>query len=282
VRRRLNVVCGPGGESNRNQDKEAVAVLPFHEVAELFPLLEGPAFEDLKADIRANGLREPVWTYQGKIIDGRNRARACEALGIEPATREWDGQGSLVAFVVSLNLHRRHLSSSQRAAVAAEMLPLLEAEAKERQRRHGGTAPGRRAGQGESLPQLSAGVKGEARQVAAEVAGTNRQYVSQAKRLLAEAPDLFEEVKRGKLKVTQATDRLKRRQAQQRPKQPPDSAPTVGPDPTGQLLLFALVLSERRRTPRPNPLVRAQRAVGLLSRAQRAAFRAWFTEQVEG
>jgi hypothetical protein len=112
--------------------------LPFHKVAELFPLMEGEAYDLLKADIAAHGQREPIWTLDGKIIDGRNRYRACKALGIEPKAQEWDGNGSLVEFVVSLNLHRRHLDSGQRAAVAVEMLPLLKAEAKERQRASGG------------------------------------------------------------------------------------------------------------------------------------------------
>jgi len=67
------------------------------------------------------GLREPIWVYQGKIIDGRNRFRACQETKTEPRFREWDGQGSLVSFVVSLNLHRRHLDESQRSMVAAKI-----------------------------------------------------------------------------------------------------------------------------------------------------------------
>jgi ParB-like chromosome segregation protein Spo0J len=99
-----------------------VADLSFHEAANLFPLMKGEEYEQLKADIKAHGLREPVWTYQGKIIDGRNRYRACKDLGIEPSTREWDGKGSLVEFVVSMNLHRRHLTAEQRKQVAAALL----------------------------------------------------------------------------------------------------------------------------------------------------------------
>jgi N6-adenosine-specific RNA methylase IME4 len=79
-------------------------------------------FEELKADIAANGLREPIWLHpDGRIIDGRHRYRACCELGLEPPFRTWDGQGSLVGLVVSLNLHRRHLSESQRAMVAAKL-----------------------------------------------------------------------------------------------------------------------------------------------------------------
>lgn len=99
-------------------------------------LITGEEFEELKRDIQANGLLEPIWLHpdDGTIIDGRNRHRACCALGIQPTFRTWNGKGSLVAFVVSLNLRRRHLTSSQKAVVAVDILPLLEQEARERQR----------------------------------------------------------------------------------------------------------------------------------------------------
>ena len=102
---------------------------PYHEVANLFPLMEGADFEALKADIAEYGLREPIWLHpDGSIIDGRNRHRACIELGITPGHEIWNGQGSLVAFVVSLNLHRRHLSESQRAMVAAKLANMRQGE----------------------------------------------------------------------------------------------------------------------------------------------------------
>lgn len=82
----------------------------FHPVAhQLFPLIQGTEFSQLVSDIKTNGLHEPMWLYDGKIIDGRNRYRACFKAGVAPVFRRWSGEGSLVAFVVSLNLHRRHL-----------------------------------------------------------------------------------------------------------------------------------------------------------------------------
>ena len=106
----------------------------YHEVSSLFPLMDGVGFEELKRDIVTNGLREAIWLHpDGSIIDGRNRHRACIETGIEPRFRTWDSEGSLVAFILSMNLHRRHLTSSQRAVIALESLPFLEKEAKERQ-----------------------------------------------------------------------------------------------------------------------------------------------------
>jgi hypothetical protein len=70
--------------------------LQFHELAALFPLMEGADFERFKADIAANGLHEPILVRGNLIIDGRNRYRACRELGIEPATLEFQGDDKAV------------------------------------------------------------------------------------------------------------------------------------------------------------------------------------------
>lgn len=94
-----------------------------HEYANLFPMLPDAELQELANDIKAHGLQVPVTTYQGKILDGRNRWRACEIAGVEPTTAEYTGDDPL-AFVVSGNLHRRHLSESQRGMVAARIADL--------------------------------------------------------------------------------------------------------------------------------------------------------------
>ena len=106
--------------------------MKFHEVADIFPMMSPEEYESLKADIKQNGLLQPIWVYDDQIIDGRNRYNACLDLGIIPQYQSWDGNGSLVAFVVSLNLQRRHLNSSQKAFVALEVERLLAVEARER------------------------------------------------------------------------------------------------------------------------------------------------------
>jgi hypothetical protein len=192
--------------------------LPFHEVAALFPLMEGEPFELLKA----HGQRETIWTYQGKIIDGRNRYRACTELGILPLTREWNGEGSLVEFVVSLNLHRRHLDSGQRATVAVDMLPLLEAEAKHRQRASGGDKkkPATNGNGAVTQKVEQAPPHRNDRTAAAQAAkllDTNRQYVAEANKLKETDPENFEKVKAGKVKLQKATQKIKRARAYRAP-----------------------------------------------------------------
>lgn len=96
-------------------------MLTNHPLADLFPLLTDATFKALVADIRENGLREPIILHEGRILDGRNRYRACTEVGIEPITKAWDQRGTALAFVVSKNLHRRHLDESQRAMVTAKI-----------------------------------------------------------------------------------------------------------------------------------------------------------------
>jgi N6-adenosine-specific RNA methylase IME4 len=100
-----------------------LAELDFHPVADIFPMMSDLEFAGLVDDIKVNGLREPVWLHgDGRIIDGRNRYRACRQIGMDPPTRIYRGDDDgLVAFVVSLNLHRRHLNESQRSMVGARI-----------------------------------------------------------------------------------------------------------------------------------------------------------------
>ena len=103
--------------------------MKFHPIADIFPLLEGPDFEALVADIKANGLLQPIELYEEKILDGRNRWKACRAAGVEPKTKEYRGSDPL-GHVLSLNLTRRHLSESQRAMVAARIATLKDGQRK--------------------------------------------------------------------------------------------------------------------------------------------------------
>jgi ParB-like chromosome segregation protein Spo0J len=95
----------------------------FHPLANIFPLIDGQSYKDLMADVLKHGVREPVWLYEGQILDGRNRYRAAVAMGVDCPVQEYTGQDA-TAFVVSLNLHRRHLNEAQRGMVAAKLANL--------------------------------------------------------------------------------------------------------------------------------------------------------------
>lgn len=103
----------------------SVPELEAHTLAALLPMMQAAEMEKLKASILTNGLQEPITLYQGKILDGRNRYSACEALGIVPTTVELGDTRTLaeaVDFVMAKNLQRRQLSKSQKAVVALKVV----------------------------------------------------------------------------------------------------------------------------------------------------------------
>jgi N6-adenosine-specific RNA methylase IME4 len=181
----------------------------YHPLANVFPLMKGAEYEALKRDIAENGLLEKIRLHRdGSIVDGRNRYRACIDVGVEPEFTTWDGDDSeLLGYILSLNLHRRHLNSGQLAIVALEVEKELAKLAKKRQA-HGKTAPGKRFS---SEIEKRSEPTHAAKQAAAMV-GTNNSYVSQAKKLAAEAPDLLDEVREGNLSLPKATRQMKQKQ----------------------------------------------------------------------
>ena len=98
-----------------------IAGFKVHPAAELFPMMTDAEMSALVNDIRENGQDEPIEIdADGLLIDGRNRAKACEQLGIEPQRRIFHGS-DVWQHVISRNLHRRHLTEPQRAMIAARI-----------------------------------------------------------------------------------------------------------------------------------------------------------------
>jgi len=99
--------------------------MKFHPIADCFPLIEGEEFDVLVADIVANGLLNPIVVFEDKILDGRNRWRACQKAGVEASTTEYTGDNP-VQFVISANASRRQMRPWQKALVAARFANLLQ------------------------------------------------------------------------------------------------------------------------------------------------------------
>lgn len=175
----------------------------FHTACLLFPPLPPAEFDALVADIAANGLLHPIVLHDGLVLDGRNRLLACRRAGREPRFTEWKGEGSPLSWAISTNMQRRHLSTSQRAVLALDLLPLLASEAKQRQRLSRGR--GRRVEPGARVTVF----RGKASQAAARLAATNSAYVERAKRLRAHHDELLEPVRLGHLTLSEATQLAK-------------------------------------------------------------------------
>ena len=93
-----------------------------HRLALLVPPMNEDEYKSLKEDIDKNGQRFPITLWDNFILDGIHRQRACDELGINVQTESWNGtEEESVRFILSANLHRRHLSTGQRAMIANEL-----------------------------------------------------------------------------------------------------------------------------------------------------------------
>lgn len=160
--------------------------MSFHRFSQVFPLLEGQPFDELVADIKEHGVREPIWLYEGAILDGRNRFRAAERAQREAPTREYIGDDPL-KFVISLNMHRRHLDESQRSMVAAKIATLHEGR------------PSSETASQEAVSQAAA----------AKIMKVGRSSVQRARKVIERAaPEVVQAVERGELAVKVAEEIL--------------------------------------------------------------------------
>lgn len=172
--------------------------MKHHPIADVWPMMEEDKLRELADDIRKNGQLVPVWLYDGKILDGRNRWAACKIAGVEPKTKDYTGDEP-TAFAVAMNDRRRHMNKGALAAVAAELEPHFAADAK---RRYEATV-GRPKKSVEKVPQIFA-PQPKAREQAAKSVGVNDRYVSDAKKVKQEAPEVFERLKAGKITLQDA------------------------------------------------------------------------------
>jgi protein gp37/ParB-like chromosome segregation protein Spo0J len=199
---------------------EKLGPYTVHPFAAEFPLLEGEGFAQLVADIKQHGLRDAIiLSNDGAIlIDGRNRYRACEVAGVDAVFRNLPARYTdlmIADFVVSENVKRRHLDAGQLAFAALAYEKHYGKAAKEAQREHGGTAPGRPATLPAGRPEVSR--DRESRQRAAKAVGASGRSVSKAKAVQRDAPDLAAEVKAGR-KTLDAADKERRQRKAAEPK----------------------------------------------------------------
>jgi len=123
-------------KQSAGEPRHQLEPIEIHSLAKLVPEMSPERYEEFVADVKAHGLTDPIITlYEGKILDGRHRDRACRELGITRTLKTYDGTDP-AGYVISKNIMRRdlHLTDDQRVALITKIrAPQLEAEAKERQ-----------------------------------------------------------------------------------------------------------------------------------------------------
>lgn len=189
----------------------------LHPLCTLFPRLDGGEFSALVADIRANGLRQPIVLHDGMILDGGNRFRACEQAGVAPEFVEFEGE-SIVSFVLSANLHRRHMTAGQRAAIVASAQDWAKAQGR------GGTGANQHESKAASLPVCS-----ESRETVSDRAAkadASERTQRMADKVAKADPELAMQVAHGEVTLPEAIEKLtgKRPGKKAAPKDPLEAA----------------------------------------------------------
>jgi ParB-like chromosome segregation protein Spo0J len=165
-------------------------IMKPHQYADLFPMMGEAEYAALLDSMRS-GYDEtvPIVTYEGQILDGRNRYRAANELGITPPFVEYTGDDPL-GFVIRHNLTRRHLNESQRAMIAGRLATMTQGNAT-------GNNQWKSAHGRISTPEVS-------QPEAAAMLNVSERSIQRAKNIERDAPELVPLIDRGELSVRPA------------------------------------------------------------------------------
>jgi hypothetical protein len=202
----------------------------LHPACAAWPEIPPSELAELADDIAANGLRDPITlTPDGLLIDGRNRARACDMAGVEPATVIYDGDPWLLS--LSRNKHRRHMTADQIAMVAAKL------------------ATGSHGGDRRSDDFKIANANLKTAEVAA-ASGVREDQINSAKAVHRDGtPEEIEAVSKGAAKLRATADAIRaRRKAKRRASANNHRSARVAAAPA-----FPAVRAVRRRLQPPGP-----------------------------
>ncbi len=196
-----------------------------HPLARLIPEMGADDYRALAADIKERGLMSHVILYEGKILDGRHRYRACREVGRGVDFAEYTGKDP-IGYVLALNIHRRHLTPSQKSAVALEVEKTYAALVPKGR-------PTKSVAGMPPLPESEPRARGKARDLAAEAVGVSPRLISDVKRVAAANPALVDDIIAGSISVPAALRLIKG----DKDKPPPRPRPRVTPAPDRGVVL---------------------------------------------
>ena len=189
------------------------STLEAHALTDFMPLKSTPEYEALKESICINGLQQPLTRFEGKILDGRHRLRACAEFGIPVAVMDFGGStDDAMIYVLQANQYHHDYTISQRAAIAALLVPeIAEMVAQGRLEKVRAAWEAKLDGGcctnlGSNLPVEDSETRSTA--IAGAMLRVSSGYVSQALRLQREAPELFEQLHAGTITMRAALKEL--------------------------------------------------------------------------
>ena len=157
------------------------------EFQSLIPPLSDDEFKRLEKSILAEGVRDPIITWNGTIIDGHNRYTVCQKHGIKfnTAPRKFASRDAAKIWIIENQFGRRNLSKYDRSVLALQLEPLYAAEAKRKHDANGGDKKSDEYR--ESASQNSDAPKVRTDEQLAKLAGTSRDTIRKVKVIEAEA-----------------------------------------------------------------------------------------------
>lgn len=183
------------------------------EFQSLIPPLSDDEYARLEKSILAEGLREPIITWNGTIIDGHNRYNICDEHGVpfKQVEHDFPSRNAAKIWIIENQFGRRNLSKYDRSVLALQLEPLYAAEAKRRQSEAGGDHGNQHTGGKAALSQKSDEPPLRTDEQLAKLAGTSRDTIRKVKVIETEADkgnqtaiDARESVKSGEKSINRA------------------------------------------------------------------------------
>ena len=189
------------------------SVLGEHPLTNRMPIKPEHEYEALEESIRIHGLQQPLIRFEGKVLDGRHRLRACKELGIPVAVLDFVGSTEdALVYVLQANQYHHDYGAGQRAAVAAMLMPdVSEMVAQGRLEKVRAAWDAKRAGGcsqkiGNNLGTTDTRTRSHA--IVGQMMRVNHAYVEHALRIQRDAPELFKQLHAGTITMQAAIKKL--------------------------------------------------------------------------
>jgi hypothetical protein len=165
--------------------------IEFHDIASVFPMMKEKDLANLASDIKKNGLQNKIILYENKILDGRNRYKACLMAGV-PIEFDKYQDNNPITYVISVNAHRRHLNQSMRAVAASRVANMRQGERTDL--------------------EPSVDVRNVTSQAeAAKELDVSERMIQTVKAIERDAPEMIKNIEDGDITVTAAAKEIKHR-----------------------------------------------------------------------